>query len=310
MNNKWIDNMRNHWNVSKLIAVMGSIATISAAIVTISAGDLEASTFIVSVIIIATLAIGIGLGIFMVRPPSSHVDIEKAIDNLRTQIDVVRTEQNLELILQLTIENTIDNHVATMVRGIHSYKVKNNTKKPIKIPINYNVELGKLQKGIKNAFVSVQIGEVVYEGEKLENCLIRGNPDSTMAYFSFSKKKVKTKTIQPNEALDFKFETIGLYRPIDHLTWTFQDFCEDAFDVQVTNNVNPENEELVFRINDHKDNYEPPGEFKDDSTQAIHFKESLLPYRGFVMSWDFSKEVKVVELASLGKDKSEMAGFT
>jgi hypothetical protein len=233
-----------------------------------------------------TLIIGFCAGNLLKVPRMSRHSrqMEREIDNIMNDINVSRTKQSLTLILYPCIYK---DEPAIKVIGKHKYTLKNISDETLEYSINYSAELGIQGEDDTGGLEYAKIGdEEEYDKDQIKNYVNHVNTDPAMVYFNLSEK-----SLEPNGKLTFEFKTYGIYRVADHLIWTFQEYCEKDSTVEVINKVDDnENEptELYFRVNHNEyDKLTPQG----TSKHTIKFKRSILPFGGFVVSWDFPGDV-------------------
>jgi hypothetical protein len=278
-----------------MIAVGAQIAASTILVIINAFFNLSETVTVLLIIFCGVLIIGIIIGHFILKPRKVsriYNKTEHDIDKRLNDIKVSRVKQRLVLTLNpcLVEIKPGEKEPGIEVLGVHEYTLKNISDEKQNYSINYSVELGIQGKNDTGKLSKAIINGNEYNEEQIKEYVTFVDADEAMVYFKFD---IEENFLEPNDKISFKFYTYGVYRPADHLIWTFQEFCEKDSQVEIINKVDGDATSpspLFLRVNQHSGDYKER-KSTNGAKRTIEFKHSILPFGGFVASWDFPKDV-------------------
>jgi len=213
-------------------------------------------------------------------------EIQSSFCWLYSRTTVVRTEQSFDFVLE---RHTYDGNPAVKISGIHRYTIKNpSTTETLHIPIRLITELGWQSMdtgGFTCAIITTSAGRrTQFQGETIKRRIGYEMRSLTGTTFKHDEK------IPPGHSATFEFHTYGIYRLRDRFIWYSQDFSADC-KITVTNKTGSSNL-LWYQVYHHEREQIENGRIQQDERllmpDVIIFGESIFPYEGLAMYWDFS----------------------
>ncbi|MCL2357548.1 MAG: hypothetical protein FWC70_10450 [Defluviitaleaceae bacterium] len=270
--------IKSIWTISEIIfSVLGLVtALVFTILVTFYPNLID--TVILHTLMMLTASTLFALSIMINRPEKNNPVVKSAYDFIEQRSFFIRTNQTIELTLDL-IEK--DNSKYIEITGIHLYTVYSpNTSKPSDFFVYYRPELGKQSKANNGGFKRVLIGN--------KSC----KKDINFSKFLSTKKhEIAFKyvdTIEPNNSLDFEFHTCGVYELKGRVTWAILDLC-DGLILRIKNQTGLSGGKLEYSVNHHKKE-EIESKIKSCvMNDEICFNHPIFPYQGFEISWDFTE---------------------